>query len=102
MVTSPGGPASHTQDCGGAGQVSWSVWLLELNSGISRQVAQGVRAASSIDIAEFPIHLALTDSAYAFNRPPQSAAAGLGEAVKSTRSTDDCSGSATRKVRCPT
>ena len=82
VVTSPGGPASHTQDCGGAGQVSWSVWLLDLNSGISRQVAQGVRAASSIDIAEFPIHLALTDSAYAFNRPPQSAAAGLGEAVE--------------------
>jgi hypothetical protein len=82
VVVSPGGPTSHTQDCGGAGQVSWRVWLLDLNSGILRQVAQGVRAASSIDIAEFPIHLAVTDSAYAFNRPPQSAAAGLGEAVE--------------------
>ena len=68
--------------CGGAAQVSWSVWLLDLNRRSPRHVAQGVRTASSIDIAEFPIHLAMTDSAYAFNRPSLSTAAGLGETVE--------------------
>jgi hypothetical protein len=82
VVTSPGGPTATVHDCGGAGRVSWSVWLLDLNGGGPRRVAQGVRAASSIEIDEFPIHLALTDSAYAFNRPPVSAAAGLGETVE--------------------
>ena len=82
VVTSPGGPTATVHDCGGAGRVSWSVWLLDLNGGSPRRVAQGVRAASSIEIDEFPIHLALTDSAYAFNRPPISAAAGLGETVE--------------------
>jgi hypothetical protein len=69
-------------DCGGAAQVSWSVWLLDLRAGGPHRVAQGIRTASSIDSAQFPIHLAVTDSAYAFDRPPSSAAAGLGEAVE--------------------
>ena len=82
VVTSPGGPTSQVHDCGGAGKVSWSVWLLDLNGGGPRQVAQGARAAGSIDVAEFPIHLAVTESAYAFDRPPTSAAAGPGETVE--------------------
>lgn len=82
VVTSPGGPTSQVHDCGGAGKVSWSVWLVDLNGGSPRQVAQGVRAAGSIDVAEFPIHLAVTESAYAFDRPPESAAAGSGETVE--------------------
>jgi hypothetical protein len=82
VVTSPGGPTSQVLDCGGAGQIKWSVWLLDLNGGRPHQVAQGVRPASSIDVAEFPVHLALTESAYAFDRPPSSATAGPGETVE--------------------
>jgi hypothetical protein len=82
VVTSPGGPTAQIHDCGGAGKVSWSLWLLDLNGGSPRQVASGVRAAGSIEVAEFPIHLALTESAYAFNRPPASVAAGPGETVE--------------------
>jgi hypothetical protein len=82
VVTSPGGPTAQVLDCGGAGKVNWSVWLLDLNGGRPRQVAQGVRPVTSIDVAEFPVHLAVTESAYAFDRPPTSAAAGPGETVE--------------------
>ena len=81
VVTSPAGPASQIAGCGGP-SLSWSVWLLDLDAGKPRQVAGGVRQASSIDVAEFPIRLALTDSAYAFDRPPESAEAGAGETVE--------------------
>ena len=81
VVTSPGGPTSQVNDCGGAGKVSWSVWLVDLNGGSPRRVAGGIRTATSIDVSEFPIHLALTDTAYAFDRPPASAAT-LGETVE--------------------
>ena len=82
VVTSPGGPTAQVTNCGGAASVSWSVWLLDLNSGRPRQVADGVRAASSIGVAEVPVHLALTDSAYAFSRPPSSVGADMGDAVE--------------------
>ena len=82
VVTSPGGPTSQVQDCVGAGRITWSVWLLDLAGGSPRQVATGARAPSSIDVAEFPIHLAVTESAYAFDRPAASAAAGPGETVE--------------------
>lgn len=82
VVTSPGGTSSQIGGCGGPAPVSWSIWLLDLNDGSSRQVASGVRDSSSIEIAEFPIHMALTATAYAFDRPPSSAAGGPGETVE--------------------
>jgi hypothetical protein len=84
LVTSPSGPTAQVAACGATGTVSWSVWLLDLAGGTPRQVASGVRAATTIDLAEFPIHLALSDSAYAFNRPPDAvaAAAGSGDTVE--------------------
>jgi hypothetical protein len=78
LVTSPSGPTAEVADCGATGTVSWSVWLLNLAGGAPRQVASGLRAATTIDIAEFPVHLALGDSAYAFNRPPDAASTGAG------------------------
>lgn len=81
VVSSPGGP-TQVADCGDAGTVSWSIWLLDLNGSLPHRVAHGTRVASAIDIAAFPVHLALTDSAYAFDRPPVSAAAGIGETVE--------------------
>ena len=82
VVTSPGGPTSEVAECSGAGLVSWSVWLLDLDGGIPVQVAQGVRPPSTMDVSEFPIHLALTESGYAFDRPPTSAGAAPGETIE--------------------
>lgn len=82
VVSSPGGPTAQVANCGDVRSVAWSIWLLDLNGGLPHQVAQGTRGASAIDIAAFPVHLALTDSAYAFNRPPVSTAAGIGETVE--------------------
>lgn len=82
VVTSPGGPTLQVGACGGPAPVAWSVWLLDLNGGSPRQVANGVRDASSIGVAEFPVHVALTESAYAFDRPASSKAAGSGETVE--------------------
>ena len=82
VVTSPGGPSSTVSGCGAAGSVSWSVWLLDLNGGGPRRVAQGVRDASLPDVAAFPIHLAVSASAYAFDRPPYAAEAGSSDTVE--------------------
>lgn len=69
VVTSPDGLSAIGSGCGGNRLVSWSLWLLDLNGGSPRQVAHGTRVRSSVDVGEYPIHLALTDSAYAFDRP---------------------------------
>ena len=82
VVTSPGGPSSTVANCGAAGRVSWSVWLLDLNGGRPRRVAQGVRDASIPDVATYPVHLAMSATAYAFNRPPFAAEAGSSDTVE--------------------
>ncbi len=81
VVTSPAGATAQIAGCEGSA-VSWSVWLLDLNGGRPRQVASGVRQPGSIDVAEFPIHLALTATAFAFDRPPATARGGAGETVE--------------------
>ncbi len=82
VVTSPGGTSSQTGGCGGPSPVSWTIWLLDLSDGSTRQVASGVRVSGSPETARFPIHMALTATAYAFDRPPSSAAGGPGETVE--------------------
>ena len=82
VVTSPGGTSSQVGSCGDPTSVAWSLWLFDLTDGSTRQVAGGVRDSSSIETAEFPIHIALTATAYAFDRPPSSAAGGPGETVE--------------------
>jgi hypothetical protein len=83
VVTSPGGPSAQLHACQGAGTVSWSIWLVDLDGGAPRRLDHGVRAAGSIDVAEFPVHIAVTATAYAFDRPPATAAgAETGEIVE--------------------
>lgn len=82
VVTSPAGSTSQAGGCGDTSTVAWSVWLLDLNGGSPQQVARGTRESSSISVDEFPVHLALTASAYAFDRPPVSEAAGSDETVE--------------------
>ena len=82
VVTSPGGPAAAVGGCGGVDPGSWSVWILDLTGGNPRRVAQGTLVANSIEQAEFPIHIALTASAYAFDRPTAAAGAGQGTTVE--------------------
>ena len=83
VVTTPGGSTSQIDGCAPAGgRIAWSLWLLDLNGGSPRQVASGFRAALSIQVTEFPIHLALTETAYAFDRPPFSSVSALGETIE--------------------
>jgi hypothetical protein len=82
VVTSPGGTSSQVGGCGDPTPVAWSIWLLDLNDGSTRQVASGVRVSGSAETARFPIHMALTATAYAFDRPPSTAAGGPGETVE--------------------
>ncbi len=82
VVISPGGPAAQVDTCGANGQVSWAIRILDLKSRLSTQVAHGTRPIADVNVAEFPVHVALSATAYAFDRPPDSTAAGPGEAVE--------------------
>lgn len=82
VVTSPAGSAEGTSGCTSLGQISWSLWLLDLRGGSPRKVASGVREETSADVAEFPTHVALTEAAYAFDRPAAANDPGQGETVE--------------------
>jgi hypothetical protein len=82
VVTSPGGSAAAIDGCGGSRAVSWSISILDLDGGSARQVAHGTLLPTSFEAAEFPIHLALTDSTYAFDRPTDSTNTELGSTVE--------------------
>jgi len=82
VVTAPGGSTAQVHDCGDAARVSWTIWLLDLDGGAPTEVAHGIRAVTAIDVAEFPVHLALTETALAFDRPPEAGTAGVGETVE--------------------
>ncbi len=73
VVTTPVAKSGGVFGCAGPAQVAWSVNLLDLDTGRTRRVASGTRSAGTIDIAEFPVHLALSDNAYAFERPANAA-----------------------------
>jgi hypothetical protein len=69
LVTQPAGvAATETHGCVGPGQVAWSLWLLDLRTGAPKEVARGGPFPTTLEVARFPIHLALTDSEYAFDR----------------------------------
>jgi hypothetical protein len=82
VVTFPAGPAATVGGCDGFGQITWALWLMDLRTGDARKVAQGLRQTAGIDVAEFPIHMAITDTAYAFDRPNSVADAGGPETVE--------------------
>lgn len=82
VVTSPAGAAAEIDGCGDLAHVTWGLWLLDLGSGRPRQLAHGIRDSSNVNFAEYPIRVALTDSEYAFNRPPAAASQGTAETVE--------------------
>jgi hypothetical protein len=82
VVTSPGGPSARVASCGKPGSVSWSLWMVDLQTGDRHEVAAGVRPAPTIATLEFPIHIAMSSTAYAFDRPPSTPEAAQGETVE--------------------
>lgn len=82
VVTSPASPAAAIDGCGGSGTLSWSIWILDLVGGSPRQIAHGTLVPNSLEAAESPIHLALTASTFAFDRPTASTDAGQGTTVE--------------------
>ena len=82
VVTSTSGAAGQMGSFGGALQVTWTVWLLDLKSGDRRQLAGGTGYTSDFTGADLPIHVAVTGSAYAFDRPASSPGTTGGETVE--------------------
>jgi hypothetical protein len=75
-------PPATTGGCDGFGLIGWSLQLLDLGNGSTRNVAGGTRQTRIPDVAEYPIHIALTDTAYAFDRPNAASDLGGGETVE--------------------
>jgi hypothetical protein len=69
VVTFPGGPSATIGRCAGFDQMNWEIWLMDLPTGHTHKVASGIRQTPSSDVAEVPIHIALTADSYAFDRP---------------------------------
>ncbi len=82
VVTTPVGLPLDAAGCGTSPGLAWSVWLLDLSGGTPREVASGLRQALWVDQYKSPIHLALADSAFAFDRPSASTAATAGETIE--------------------
>jgi hypothetical protein len=75
-------PAATQGGCDGFGQVAWSLRIMDLATGLSATVASGVRRKSGVLTIGIPIHVAVTDTAYAFDRPDATTDAGGGETVE--------------------
>ena len=83
VITEPAGPAASIGGCDTFGGVlGWTLKLVDLRTGASRTLAQGQRLRTSIDIDEFPIHVAATATAYAFDRPNAASDSGGDETVE--------------------
>ncbi len=83
VVTEASGPLASIGGCDTFGGVlSWTIRLIDLRTGASRTLAQGNRLRTSLDIDEFPIHVAMTSTAYAFDRPNAASDSGGGETVE--------------------
>jgi hypothetical protein len=70
VVTVPAAPEGGRPGCGAQSYTAWHLWLHDLESGAARQVASGLVNPSFVDAAEFPVHIALSGSAYAIDLPP--------------------------------
>jgi hypothetical protein len=88
VETSPTGRPVDDSGRGTPTTVAWSIWLADLEGGHQRQVASGVRAVTSADTELYPVHLALSASAYAYEVPLGSAQPTPFERVD-VRSTED-------------
>ncbi|HJX68191.1 MAG TPA: hypothetical protein VJ258_05640 [Candidatus Limnocylindrales bacterium] len=69
VETHPVGAPLDASGCGRPTSVAWSIWLSDLQGNQPRQVASGVRLARSEEIRLYPVHLALSASAYAYEVP---------------------------------
>jgi hypothetical protein len=75
-------PAATQGGCDGFGQVAWSLRIMDLATGLSATVASGVRRKSGVLTIGIPIHVAVTDTAYAFDRPDAATDDGGGETIE--------------------
>jgi hypothetical protein len=82
VVTTPVATTGGVFGCAGPSEVAWTLNLLDLRTGKVRHVESGTRTAETIDIAEFPVHVAISDSAYAFERPANTAIDAWGAMVE--------------------
>jgi hypothetical protein len=75
-------PAATQGGCDGFGQVAWSLRIMDLTTGRSTTVASGVRRESGVLTIGIPIHVAVSDTAYAFDRPDAATDEGGGEMIE--------------------
>ncbi len=66
----PLGPAG----CGSPSTIAWSIWLLDLGGGAARLAAAGVRSGAPAAAAQKSVHVALSGTAFAFDRPDSATA----------------------------
>jgi hypothetical protein len=69
LVSWPEEPNPTTGGCDTFTQIDWSLRLMDLRTGATREVAAGTRAKVKPEFDGFPIHFALTAASYAFDRP---------------------------------
>jgi hypothetical protein len=65
----PIGMPFETNGCGSSSSIAWSIWLLDLQSGAPHLTAAGVGSGGPDQAGPLPVHLALSDVSYAFDRP---------------------------------
>jgi hypothetical protein len=75
-------PAATVGGCDGFGQVEWSLRVVDLATGRTSTVAGGIRRKSGVLTVGIPIHVAVSDTAYAFDRPVAATDEGGGETVE--------------------
>ena len=68
VMSWPIGMPLETTGCGSPASTAWSLWLLDLQVGDSRPVAAGVTSGGTGRAGLAPVHVALSDKAYAFER----------------------------------
>jgi hypothetical protein len=73
VVTTPVGAPLDSSGCGMRTRIAWSIWLGDLQGEQLRQVASGVKPATSDEAEFYPVHLALSASSFAYEVPLRSA-----------------------------
>ena len=82
LVSWPDGPNPTTGGCDGFTTIDWSLQVMNVQTGKGRELATGQRAKIAPHLDGFPIHFALTTTAYAFDRPESETAPGGPENVE--------------------
>ena len=69
VETWPIGMPFEASGCGSQSSLAWSIWLLDLQTGLDHIASAGVTTAESGVAPHGPVQVALSDTAYAFDRP---------------------------------